>query len=448
MSFWGIGIADFCLVMAVFFYPNLFGKGGKMSYTLKNADIYDGEKFVKKDLFVSAGKIVAGLSESSVIDLNNCIVLPGLIDVHVHLREPGFLYKEDIRSGTRAAAHGGYTTVFAMPNLNPIPDSAKNLETELDAIKQKALIEVLPYGAITVGENGKELSALEDMAEHVPAFSDDGRGVEDEDIMLEAMRRAKKLGKIIAAHCEDKKLAGGGYIHNGEYAKNHGHTGISSESEYKPIERDLRLAKETGCRYHVCHVSTKESVELIRTAKADGVDVTCETAPHYLILSDKDLKEEGRFKMNPPLRSEEDRLALIEGIKDGTIDMIATDHAPHSADEKSGGLEKSLMGISGIETAFPLLYTHLVKPGIISLEKLVYLMHDSPMKRFGTGNRLTVGSAANLTVFNLNKEYKIESSKFLSKGKSSPFDGTNVYGKCMMTMYKGEFIWQENLTER
>lgn len=419
-----------------------------MNYTLKNASVYDGDKFIKKDLFVSAGRITDNLSESSVVDLNNCIILPGLIDVHVHLREPGFLYKEDIRSGTAAAARGGYTTVFAMPNLSPVPDSAEHLQAELEAIEKKALIEVLPYGAITVGENGEEISALEDMAEHVPAFSDDGRGIESETIMKEAMLRAKKLGKPIAAHCEDKSLVNGGYIHDGEYARLHGHKGICSESEYLPIERDLKLAKETGCKYHVCHVSAKESVELIRRAKREGIDVTCETAPHYLILNDMNLKEEGRFKMNPPLRGEEDRLALTEALQDGTIDMIATDHAPHSAEEKSGGLRKSLMGISGIETAFPLLYTHLVKTGIISLEKLVWLMHGAPKKRFGAGSDLEVGSPANLTVFNLNKEYKIDSSKFLSKGKSSPFDGMSVYGKCMMTMYKGEFVWQENLTER
>ena len=419
-----------------------------MNYTLKNASVYDGDKFIKKDLFVSAGRITDNLSESSVVDLNNCIILPGLIDVHVHLREPGFLYKEDIRSGTAAAARGGYTTVFAMPNLSPVPDSAEHLQAELEAIEKKALIEVLPYGAITVGENGEEISALEDMAEHVPAFSDDGRGVESETIMKEAMLRAKKLGKPIAAHCEDKSLVNGGYIHDGEYARLHGHKGICSESEYLPIERDLKLAKETGCKYHVCHVSAKESVELIRRAKREGIDVTCETAPHYLILNDMNLKEEGRFKMNPPLRGEEDRLALTEALQDGTIDMIATDHAPHSAEEKSGGLRKSLMGISGIETAFPLLYTHLVKTGIISLEKLVWLMHGAPKKRFGAGSDLEVGSPANLTVFNLNKEYKIDSSKFLSKGKSSPFDGMSVYGKCMMTMYKGEFVWQENLTEK
>lgn len=419
-----------------------------MNYTLKNASVYDGDKFIKKDLFVSAGQIADSLSESSVIDLNNCIILPGLVDVHVHLREPGFLYKEDIRSGTAAAARGGYTTVFAMPNLNPVPDSAENLKAELEAIEKKALIEVLPYGSITVGENGKEISALEDMAKYVPGFSDDGRGVESESIMKEAMNRAKKLNKPIAAHCEDKSLVNGGYIHDGEYAKLHGHKGICSESEYLPIERDLKLAKETGCKYHVCHISTKESAELIRCAKREGIDVTCETAPHYLILNDMDLKEDGRFKMNPPLRSEDDRLALIEAVKDGTIDMIATDHAPHSTDEKAGGLEKSLMGISGIETAFPLLYTYLVKTGVISLERLVELMHDAPKKRFGAGNDLTVGSPANLTVFNLNAKYKIDSLKFLSKGKSSPFDGMSVYGKCIMTMYKGEFVWQENLTER
>ena len=439
----------FSVLQRQFFFTRICsGKGGKMNYTLKNASVYDGDKFIKKDLFVSAGRITDNLSESSVVDLNNCIILPGLIDVHVHLREPGFLYKEDIRSGTAAAARGGYTTVFAMPNLSPVPDSAEHLRAELEAIEKKALIEVLPYGAITVGENGEEISALEDMAEHVPAFSDDGRGIESETIMKEAMLRAKKLGKPIAAHCEDKSLVNGGYIHDGEYARLHGHKGICSESEYLPIERDLKLAKETGCKYHVCHVSAKESVELIRRAKREGIDVTCETAPHYLILNDMNLKEEGRFKMNPPLRGEEDRLALTEALQDGTIDMIATDHAPHSAEEKSGGLRKSLMGISGIETAFPLLYTHLVKTGIISLEKLVWLMHGAPKKRFGAGSDLEVGSPANLTVFNLSKEYKIDSSKFLSKGKSSPFDGMSVYGKCMMTMYKGEFVWQENLTER
>ena len=439
----------FSVLQRQFFFTRICsGKGGKMNYTLKNASVYDGDKFIKKDLFVSAGRITDSLSESSVVDLNNCIILPGLIDVHVHLREPGFLYKEDIRSGTAAAARGGYTTVFAMPNLSPVPDSAEHLQAELEAIEKKALIEVLPYGAITVGENGEEISALEDMAEHVPAFSDDGRGIESETIMKEAMLRAKKLGKPIAAHCEDKSLVNGGYIHDGEYARLHGHKGICSESEYLPIERDLKLAKETGCKYHVCHVSAKESVELIRRAKREGIDVTCETAPHYLILNDMNLKEEGRFKMNPPLRGEEDRLALTEALQDGTIDMIATDHAPHSAEEKSGGLRKSLMGISGIETAFPLLYTHLVKTGIISLEKLVWLMHGAPKKRFGAGSDLEVGSPANLTVFNLSKEYKIDSSKFLSKGKSSPFDGMSVYGKCMMTMYKGEFVWQENLTER
>lgn len=439
----------FSVLQRQFFFTRICsGKGGKMNYTLKNASVYDGDKFIEKDLFVSAGRITDSLSESSVVDLNNCIILPGLIDVHVHLREPGFLYKEDIRSGTAAAARGGYTTVFAMPNLSPVPDSAEHLQAELEAIEKKALIEVLPYGAITVGENGEEISALEDMAEHVPAFSDDGRGIESETIMKEAMLRAKKLGKPIAAHCEDKSLVNGGYIHDGEYARLHGHKGICSESEYLPIERDLKLAKETGCKYHVCHVSAKESVELIRRAKREGIDVTCETAPHYLILNDMNLKEEGRFKMNPPLRGEEDRLALTEALQDGTIDMIATDHAPHSAEEKSGGLRKSLMGISGIETAFPLLYTHLVKTGIISLEKLVWLMHGAPKKRFGAGSDLEVGSPANLTVFNLSKEYKIDSSKFLSKGKSSPFDGMSVYGKCMMTMYKGEFVWQENLTER
>ena len=324
-----------------------------------------------------AEKFLADRGLSPVIS-KKYIIVPGLCDVHVHFREPGFSYKETIASGSAAAAHGGYTAVCTMPNLDPVPDSAEHLQVQLDAIKRGAAIKVLPYGAITVGEKGEKLADMEAMSDKVCAFSDDGKGVQNDEMMREAMTAAKRLGKIIAAHCEDNSLLFGGYIHDGEYARMHGHRGISSESEYRQIERDLRLAEETGCAYHVCHISTKESVELIRQAKAHGVNVTCETAPHYLVLCDEDMQEDGRFKMNPPLRSREDKKALIEGIKDGTIDMIATDHAPHSAKEKGRGLEKSLMGVVGLETAFPVLYTELVKKNIITLDRLVELMSFKP----------------------------------------------------------------------
>ena len=349
-------------------------------------------------------------------------VFPGFCDVHVHFREPGFSYKETIASGCAAALRGGYTAVCTMPNLSPVPDCAENLERQLELIRREAKIAVYPYGAITAGEAGERLSGMEEMAPSVAAFSDDGRGVQSEEMMLRAMQTAKSLGKIIAAHCEDNSLLRGGYIHDGEYAHAHGHRGICSESEWRPIERDLNLAAKTGCAYHVCHISTKESVELIRQAKKSGVDVTCETGPHYLVLDDGDLQEDGRFKMNPPLRSVEDRLALIEGIIDGTIDMIATDHAPHSAEEKSRGLEKSAFGIVGLETAFPVLYTDLVKTGVISLEKLIELMAKNPRERF----KLPLNGYC---VWELDEKYVIDPADFDSKGKSTPFAGKNVWGK-------------------
>lgn len=349
-------------------------------------------------------------------------VFPGFCDVHVHFREPGFSYKETIASGCAAALRGGYTAVCTMPNLSPVPDCAENLERQLELIRREAKIAVYPYGAITAGEAGERLSGMEEMAPSVAAFSDDGRGVQSEEMMLRAMQTAKSLGKIIAAHCEDNSLLRGGYIHDGEYAHAHGHRGICSESEWRPIERDLNLAAKTGCAYHVCHISTKESVELIRQAKKSGVDVTCETGPHYLVLDDGDLQEDGRFKMNPPLRSVEDRLALIEGIIDGTIDMIATDHAPHSAEEKSKGLEKSAFGIVGLETAFPVLYTDLVKTGVISLEKLIELMAKNPRERF----KLPLNGYC---VWELDEKYVIDPADFASKGKSTPFAGKNVWGK-------------------
>ena len=363
-----------------------------------------------------------------IADKTEYVILPGLTDVHVHLREPGFSYKETIYTGSRACAHGGFSAVCAMPNLKPCPDCIENLNKELELIRRDSVMRVLPYGTITRGEFGEELSDMEALAPYVVAFSDDGHGVQNDDMMREAMRRAKALGKLIVAHCEDNSLLHGGYIHNGEYARAHGHRGISSESEWRQIERDISLARETGCGYHVCHISTKESVELIRQAKREGVNISCETAPHYLLMDESFLQEDGRFKMNPPLRGKADRQALIDGICDGTIDMIITDHAPHSAEEKSRGLEKSAMGVVGIETSFPLTYTYLVKPGIISLEKLLELMHYNPCRRFN------IDSGNDFTLFDLNAEYAINSRDFLSMGKSTPFEGWQVNGRCLMTV--------------
>lgn len=382
-----------------------------------------------------AEKFLADGGLSPVIS-KKYIIVPGLCDVHVHFREPGFSYKETIASGSVAAAHGGYTAVCTMPNLVPVPDSAEHLQVQLDAIKRGAAIKVLPYGAITVGEKGEKLADMEAISDKVCAFSDDGKGVQNDEMMREAMTAAKRLGKIIAAHCEDNSLLFGGYIHDGEYAKAHGHSGISSASEYKQIERDLRLAEETGCAYHVCHISTKESVELIRQAKARGVDVTCETAPHYLVLCDEDMQEDGRFKMNPPLRSREDKEALIEGIKDGTIDMIATDHAPHSAEEKGRGLEKSLMGVVGLETAFPVLYTELVTKNIITLDRLVELMSFKPKERFG------IDTENDFAVFDISEAYKIDPKDFLSMGRATPFAGREVFGRCLLTVHNGKVVYK------
>ena len=371
------------------------------------------------------------------VSFDKYVIFPGFCDVHVHLREPGYSYKETVETGTRSAARGGYSAVCSMPNLKPAPDSLEDLSKQLELIKNDAVINVYPYGTITKGQIGEELADMEDMAERVCAYSDDGRGVQSEDMMRQAMIKAKKLGKIIAAHCEDNSLLHGGYIHDGEYAKKHGHRGICSESEYGQIARDLKLAKETGCAYHVCHISCRESVELIRRAKAEGVDVTCETAPHYLVMTDADLLEEGRFKMNPPLRAEEDRQALIEGICDGTIDMIATDHAPHSAEEKARGLKDSAFGIVGLETAFPILYTELVKKNIISLDDLVRLMAINPRKRFG----LPLGN--DFSVWDLNTEYEIDPEEFLSKGRATPFEGKKVFGRNLLTVCGGTVIFEQ-----
>ncbi len=412
-----------------------------MNGLFKAKKVYRSGAFSSDFLAVKDGIIVSENSGMEAIDFGNAYIFPGFADVHVHLREPGFSYKETIKSGTEACAHGGYTAVCSMPNLNPVPDSAENLKKQLDIIEKDACINVYPYGSITVGQLGERLSAMEEMSSNVIAFSDDGRGVQSDKMMEEAMLKAKKLGKMIVAHCEVNELLNGGYIHDGDYAKAHGHRGICSESEWAQILRDIELVKKTGCSYHVCHISTKESVDIIRKAKAEGVDITCETGPHYLVLSDKDLQEDGRFKMNPPLRSEEDRLALIEGIKDGTIDMIATDHAPHSAEEKSRGLEKSAMGIVGIETAFPVLYTELVLKGIISVERLVELLAINPRKRFGIGGGTDEGESADFTVIDLEEEYEINPEEFYSKGRATPFTGKKVRGKVLHTFVGGKKVF-------
>ena len=420
-----------------------------MKYVLSGAEVFYRGSLTAADLLISDG-LIADIAPSlpyipgaEVFKIEGCTVFPGLSDVHVHLREPGFSYKETIASGTAAAARGGFTTVCAMPNLNPVPDCLASLRQELDIIEKDARITVLPYGSITKGENGRELSDMDSLAPYVMAFSDDGKGVQSEGMMEAAMRKAKSLGKIIVAHCEENSLLNGGYIHAGAYAEAHGHPGIVSESEWRPIKRDVELAKKTGCAYHVCHVSAKESVEIIRKAKAEGVNVTCETAPHYLLLTEDDLIEDGRFKMNPPLREKADRDALIEGLRDGTIDMIATDHAPHSAEEKSRGLKGSAMGIVGLETAFPLLYTYLVKKGIIPLNKLLSLLNGAPAERFSAGHALEIGKSADLTVFRLGEKYSIDPDDFLSLGRATPFSGWEVFGKCIMTFSNGRMVYED-----
>ena len=378
-------------------------------------------------------------AELSVFNSPDYVIFPGFCDVHVHFREPGFSYKETIATGSLAAAHGGYTAVCPMPNLNPVPDSREHLKLQQELIRRDARIHVYPYGAITVGEKGETIADLEAMAPEVIGFSDDGRGVQSDETMRQAMLRAKALGKPIVAHCEDNSLLRGGYIHEGTYAKAQGHRGICSESEWRQIQRDLKLVKETGVSYHVCHVSAKESVELIRRAKAEGLDVTCETGPHYLVMDDSMLQEEGRFKMNPPLRSKEDREALIAGILDGTIDMIATDHAPHSAEEKAKGLEKSAFGVVGLETAFPILYTYLVKPGILTLDKLVELLCVNPRKRFG------IGLGWDFSVWDLEQSDTVDPGQFLSMGKATPFEGWHVTGRCLATVCDGKVVYRSQI---
>lgn len=397
-----------------------------MMQSLSNVNFFQDGHFVFRNQFFFKGKA------PSVSD--SVFVIPGLVDVHVHLREPGFSYKETIKTGTAAAAAGGYTAVCSMPNLAPVPDTYENLKVQLDVIRRDAAIQVLPFGSITRGEFGETLSDMEAMAPYVAGFSDDGKGVQSEEMMLEAMKLAKSLGKVLSAHCEDNSLLHGGYIHAGRYAARHGHKGISAESEWGPIARDLDLAAKTGCAYHVCHVSTAKSVDLIRQAKKSGVDVTCETGPHYLLLCDEDLQEDGRFKMNPPLRSPEDRDALVEGLQDGTVDMVATDHAPHSAEEKSRGLAGSLMGVVGLECAFPVLYTGLVETGKLSLEALVERMSLAPARRFGIDNQDCYA------IFDLNAQENIDPERFQSMGRATPFAGWSVHAAHVGTVYRGELL--------
>ena len=372
------------------------------------------------------------------------IVVPSFVDVHVHFREPGFFYKESILTGSTAAAHAGYSHVMPMPNLNPVPDSREHLKEELDIIERDAVINVIPYGSITVGEKGKELADLEGMAPDVCAFSDDGVGLNDPELMKEAMRRAKALGKLVVAHCEDLELRAGGYIHDGKYARLNGHKGICSESEWKPIERDLKLAEETGAGYHVCHISTKESVQVIREAKARGVNVTCETAPHYLVLDDMCLREDGRYKMNPPIRSEEDRLALIEGLKDGTIDCIVTDHAPHSAEEKAKPLTEAPAGMVGLETSLGLALTYLYHTGELSLNDIIQKMTINPAKILGLrSGTLALGAVADLTIFDLNERWTVDPDQFASKARNTPFAGMELQGRVKYTIVGGKVIYQD-----
>lgn len=416
---------------------------GGMTYT--PTGFFPLDVLIEDGRVVRIGRDISRSDSPAVLDCSGKYIVPGFADVHVHLREPGFSYKETVATGTAAGARGGYTALCSMPNLNPPPDTPEHLAVQLEAIRRDARIRVYPYGCITMGQTGRgevtDMAALSQAG--AVAFSDDGKGVQQEERMHEAMERAAALGQMIVAHCEDESLLTGGWIHEGVYAAAHGHKGISSASEWKQVERDLKLAEETGCRYHVCHVSTKESVELIRQAKARGVRVTCETGPHYLVLCDEDLQEDGRFKMNPPLRGKEDRDALIAGLLDGTVDMIATDHAPHSAEEKGRGLEKSLMGIVGLETAFPVLYTHLVLPGVLTLEQLVERMSVRPRQVFGLPGGLEPGQPADLAVLELTEEYEIDPGTFLSMGRATPFAGWKVRGRNTMTMVEGQIVWQE-----
>lgn len=422
-----------------------------MTLLIKNALVFTGGKFQRLDVLIKNSKIHSlGISISfdgadRVFDFQNkYLLIPGFVDVHVHLRQPGFSYKETIKSATLAAASAGYNALCAMPNLNPVPDCEENLQQQLDIIKRDAVVDVFPFASITRGRKGEgECVDFAGLQKNVIGFSDDGCGVQSDELMKEAMEKCARLGAVISAHCEVNELLNGGYIHLGKYCKEHNHKGICSESEWKQIERDCALAGETGCKYHVCHISTKESVDIIRRARAQGVKVTCETAPHYLTLCDEDLQEDGRFKMNPPLRAREDMLALLQGVADGTIDVIATDHAPHSAEEKSKGLEKSAMGVVGLETAFPVLYTKLVKQGVISLERLVEMMSVRPREIFGIeGGKIEEGAPADLCALDLEKEWVVRPEEFLSMGRATPFENEKLFGKNVLTVLRGEIVYE------
>lgn len=421
-----------------------------MEIFIKNGLIWNGTELETGNVLVTDGvvnAVGAGVTcpdDCQVIDASGCAVLPGLVDVHVHLREPGYSYKETIADGTRAAAHGGFTTVCPMPNLNPAPDSPDNLRRQLSIIERDACIEVRPYATITRLRMGDELVDYEALAPEVAGFSDDGSGVQNDDVMRRAMEGIAKTGKILAAHCEVNSLLKGGYIHDGEYAREHGHRGICSESEWREVERDINLARVTGCRLHICHVSTAESVDLVRKAKAEGLPVTCETGAHYLAFTDADLQEDGRFKMNPPLRSVSDREALLEGIADGTIDCIASDHAPHSAEEKKRGLEKSAMGVTGIELSLPAVYTYAVLPGHISFARMIELMADAPRRIFGLEGGLRPGDRADMTVVDFNSRFTVCPERFLSRGKSTPFEGLELAGVVKATVAAGKIVYEEN----
>ena len=418
-----------------------------LNLLLKNGTVYENGALKKADVLIKDG-IVAQICENIavnsgiiVVDAEKFDILPGFADVHVHLREPGFSYKETIASGTAAAASGGFTLVCSMPNLNPVPDDVETLKQEQDIIDSDAVITVLPYASITKGQKGGELVDFESLAGKCFAFSDDGKGVQKEDMMRQAMEKAKAVNKPIVAHCEDEELLYGGYIHDGEYAKLHGHRGICSESEWGQVARDVKLVEETGVQYHVCHISTKETVDIVRKAKAKGLPVTCETGPHYLAFCDMDLQEEGRWKMNPPIRSAEDRDALIAGIKDGTIEVIATDHAPHSEEEKTKGLEKSNMGVVGLETSFGAVNTYMVKAGHITFEKLVEIMAVNPRKIFGLPAGIKVGDKADFTVVDREKEWVVNPQEFVSLGKFTPFDGVKLTGDVVLTAYDGKIVY-------
>lgn len=421
-----------------------------MAILIKNAFVFTGKNFIKNDVLINDTNITAiGTSISPngvnrVYDAQGKYLIPGFVDVHIHLREPGFSYKETIKSGTMAAARAGYTVVCPMPNINPVPDSVESIKAEMDIIKRDAVIKTYPFASITKGRlGGGELVDFESLKDVAIGFSDDGTGVQTEDCMKSAMQSCSRVGAIISAHCEVNELLHGGYIHDGEYCRLHNHKGICSASEYEQVARDCRLAEETGCQYHVCHISTMESVDFIRKAKARGVNVTCETGPHYLTMCDMDLQEDGRFKMNPPLRSAKDRDALIEGIVDGTIDVIATDHAPHSVDEKAKGLEKSAMGVVGLETAFPVLYSRLVKNGIITLEKLIELMSVNPCRIFGIdGGIIECGTVADLALLDLDKQWVVNPDEFVTMGRATPFEGWHVQGQNVLTICEGEVVYE------